>query len=99
VPLSGAGFFNDPRQNELPERLQRLADGPEKSVDSFSPQIALVAALAAKVMAAQQKLAMRANELSAGIAAPANGNPRMIFAESGGHGLDVVLVVKTSRRC
>jgi hypothetical protein len=50
-------------------------------------------------MAAQQKLAMRANELSAGIAAPANGNPRMIFAESGGHGLDVVLVVKTSRRC
>jgi hypothetical protein len=95
APFSGPGFFNHPRQNELPERLQRLADGTEESIDALPQQKAFVAALAAKVMAAQQQLALRANELSAGVTAPANGNLRVIFAGSSCHDLEAVLVLKT----
>jgi hypothetical protein len=79
----------------LPEGLQRFADRPEESIDSLSQQKTPVAAFAAKIVAAQQQLTLRTNEMSADVAAPANGNLGVIFAVSSRHDRDVVLVLKT----
>jgi hypothetical protein len=67
-------------------------------MNAFSQQKAPVAALAAEIMAAQQKLALRANELRAGKTTPASGDFRMIFAKPGCHDRDCITLKKPASR-